>query len=299
MAPRRRTAPKKQKTPDKKPGEAIRIIGIRGTIITAVIVLVIAGATWLYQERMPNVAKPAGTSLLSSVIDFSDLAPEEKQNAEFMYALKFLTAKKIIKGYDDNTFQSKKPVNRAEFLKMLAVSRGADTANFNQKCFKDITAEDWFTPYLCYGKNAGWTTGYKDGTVKPGKEITLAEAVKIAVVAMEWDLDAAKDQPLPKKLSPKEWYAPYFRVAIMKNITDGASADINKVMTRFDTVLLLFKAMLVEQMKTPSYDNASISDLFKANGIAMSDEASPSSGEAKPVSGEPKGKKPVTKPAKK
>lgn len=296
MATRRRPAEKKQKTPEKKPAETIRIIGIRGTIIMAVVVLVIAGATLAYQEKAPN-KQPVGKSLLSSVITFSDLTPEEKQNSEFTYALKFLTAKKIIKGYDDNTFQSKKSVNRAEFLKMLAVSRGADITNFNQKCFKDVQEADWFTPYMCYGKNAGWTTGYKDGTSKPGRDITLAEAVKIAVIAMEWDIDAAKDQVLPKKLSPKEWYAQYFRVALAKNVVNSEKININQVMTRYDTVMLIFRAMLVEQMKVPSYTMKSIGDLFKINEIAMSEEAKPVSGEAKPASSEPKGKKPAKKPA--
>lgn len=263
----------KAKSPQKKSSKnthnkKAQSLSAKITLILFVCLLALTVGTLLYQKSLPaSEAK----KLQSSVITFSDLTEEDKKDSEFSAALQYLTAKKVMKGYDDGTFKAMQPVNRAEFLKMLAVSQNAIIAPVTEPCFKDTPADSWFSPYICHAKAAGWIVGYKDGTAKPGNTIMISEVLKILITVKEWNLDDAKDQKLPKGLDSKAWYAPYVKVAIKKGLVkDPDHLDPGKLLNRKEVALLLFRAILVDEMKVEIYSSSQIGDLFGKAGIALS-----------------------------
>lgn len=96
-------------------------------------------------------------------------------------AISVLTRLGAVQGNPDGTFQPKRAVNRAEFLKIAFLSHpdieviAADAAN----CFPDVRKHDWFSRYVCLAKKRGAVKGYPDGRFHPENPVNYAEALKM------------------------------------------------------------------------------------------------------------------------
>lgn len=254
--------------------------GLKVGVLLFSFLIVLTIGTLMYQQTTGDNGSTR-SQLRTSVINFTDLSDAEKNEAEFQYALKYLLSKGIIRGYDDGTFKSANPVNRAEFIKMLATSEKSAVTEFDQTCAKDVVKGAWFTPYMCYAKDAGWINGYADGTLKPGNTITLAEILKILITAKQWNIKEGDQGKLAKNLDANAWYAPFIKLALVKNLWPADDLDPGKQLNRKQVIILLFKAILVDETKVGSFDTKYVSDLFSAAGIAMTNEATAVSVEAK------------------
>ena len=123
---------------------------------------------------------------------FSDAGESICQNA-----VNYLYDEGIVTGYPDGSFKPQNLINRAELLKIVigaAVKKGhwdeTTMGNFaSQSCFSDVPANQWYTKYVCYAKNAGIISGYADNTFKPDQTIIAAEAHKILLTAFEIPFD--------------------------------------------------------------------------------------------------------------
>jgi hypothetical protein len=112
-------------------------------------------------------------------ISFADL-----QNSH--WAKQYITtlvAKGIIAGYSDQTFRPSKTVTRAEYAKMICLAKGWKLVNPSTPSFNDVAKDDWSYEYVETAKANGAINGYKDGSFRPGKEITRAEIAKIMATA--------------------------------------------------------------------------------------------------------------------
>ncbi|NLY09423.1 MAG: hypothetical protein GXZ11_05940 [Tissierellia bacterium] len=86
----------------------------------------------------------------------------------------YLEKKDIIKGYPDGTFRAEEKITRAEYAKIA--SKFAKSVGV--KGFPDIE-DHWAKAAIEQVVAEGWILGYPDGTYKPDRNITRAEAVKI------------------------------------------------------------------------------------------------------------------------
>lgn len=245
--------------------------------------------TLLYQKSV----NPSGKEILASTLsdfktpEYTDISPEDKKNHDFMAAVSFLARKGIVLGYGDNKLKPLNPVNRAEFLKMLTIALKKDTTGFGKPCFSDVKGDEWFAPYVCFAKDAGWISGFQDGKVLPGNQISLAEASKIIVTAEQWNIHEFDGNPMPrgKNIIETAWYAPYIKTAFWKYILYYYKADgIDPMMllTRRDVILILFSGILVDTIKTPAYSPSDIPKLFSQEGIPLTGEASLNSAPSTP-----------------
>lgn len=131
------------------------------------------------------------TSLTASVYaaTFTDVGDGETYKA----GIEFLASLKVINGNPDGTYKPEKVLNRAEMIKIIA--EGAATyydwpANVfddyaGKKCFNDVEADQWYTKYICYGKEKGWVKGYDGNLYKPNQEVTFAEGLKITFMGFD------------------------------------------------------------------------------------------------------------------
>ena len=86
----------------------------------------------------------------------------------------------LIKGYPDNTFRPNKGITRAELITLLVRTMPIDEDElFMVADFKDVKADHWANKYIAYGVENGLATGYPNGTFKPNKVLSRAEAVTI------------------------------------------------------------------------------------------------------------------------
>jgi hypothetical protein len=94
-----------------------------------------------------------------------------------------LVSKGIIAGYSDKTFRPSKTVTRAEFAKMVCLAKGWQLTNPATASFSDVAKTDWSYSYIETVKANGAIDGYKDGSFRPGNQITRAEIAKIMATA--------------------------------------------------------------------------------------------------------------------
>lgn len=271
-------------------GMAKKSMKVSVLLFVFVILLTVGALVYQQTSKTPSlVGKDMQASTFGdATIDFLDIDQQQKNDKDFMFALQYLTGKGILLGYEDNTLRPNNPVKRSEFLKMLTIALKADTKGFGKPCFKDVVGTEWFAPYVCFAKDAGWVNGYGDGKILPDNQISLAEALKIIVTAEKWNLNDAKDYPVPKdwKIVKEAWYVPYIKVAhkkfLLYNYRFVKNLDPAVLLSRKDVILILFSGILVDTIKVDQYDPKYIQQLFKQEEVPLPPGVTPTTGEAAP-----------------
>jgi hypothetical protein len=103
---------------------------------------------------------------------FSDVALEDW----FNNAISTAANADIVNGYDDGSFGPNKAITRAEFA---AIAARFDSNPYDgENKFNDITGH-WAAESINKAAEAGWITGYDDGSFRPDQKITRAEAMTL------------------------------------------------------------------------------------------------------------------------
>ena len=82
-----------------------------------------------------------------------------------------------IAGYPDGTFGGERNITRAEFVTMLA--NFLDAPIEGSMNFSDVSSTHWAYKNIVTAVSAGWVSGYEDGTFRPNRELTRAEAIAV------------------------------------------------------------------------------------------------------------------------
>ncbi len=136
---------------------------------------------------------------------FSDV-PKDSPQYE---AIKAMENEKVIKGYEDKTFQPDKLITRAEFLKMTFSHIGYKPTETSAKTnFNDVPEDSWVAPYLKKALELGSVSFNPElPNFFPDQPLTKIEALKILM-------------PLEGIPAP---YAPEKTNLIFKDINDNSS----------------------------------------------------------------------------
>ena len=133
---------------------------------------------------------------------FSDV----KSSDWFNNAVATMVNAGIITGYNDGTFRPNDPITRAEFATIAA--RFLSDPYSLQDQFYD-TEGHWAEVYINRAAEVGWINGYNDGSFRPNKAITRAEAVTLVnnVLGREPHTDYMLDDMITWPDNPKSaWY---------------------------------------------------------------------------------------------
>ncbi|MBT4385135.1 peptidoglycan DD-metalloendopeptidase family protein [Candidatus Peregrinibacteria bacterium] len=112
--------------------------------------------------------------MAGSAFAFVDL----DESHEYFEAVDYWSDAYVLQGYDDGSFGPNDFINRAEFLKLVLAANEIELDGDDFDCFLDVGRE-WFAPFVCAAKDAGWIEGYADGFFRPAEIINRAEAAKI------------------------------------------------------------------------------------------------------------------------
>ena len=116
--------------------------------------------------------------------------------------------------------------------------------------FTDVPANVWYSTYVQQAADLGIVSGYKDvsgkelGVFKPESNITLAEALKIAVIGAGYDYTK-----YPKPIwegDMKHWIEPYYRITTTEGfgIFVGVTEDVNAKARRFEVARIIIDAFM-------------------------------------------------------
>ncbi|MBI5411971.1 S-layer homology domain-containing protein [Candidatus Peregrinibacteria bacterium] len=156
---------------------------------------------------------------------FQDTIGHWAQNyAELLYR------KGIVKGKAKGIFSPEDKLTRAEFVKIVLAALGATIPRedeVQESLFADVPLDAWYAPYIQKAASLKLIQGYSNRTFKPDAPINRAEAIKMAVTAFGFKIDALSELPVSRPFPDIEsnaWYTPSV-LFVIKNDLLAAPRD--------------------------------------------------------------------------
>ena len=158
-------------------------------------------------------------------------------------AVDMISALGIVDGYEDDSFQPEKNIERGEAAKMIAVmlNGGKDAVqDTSVSSFNDVlgSADAWANKYIEYGVSKGILAGVGGDRFAPASNVTGTQLAKMLLVSLGYDAD-------------KEGYLDDTSWAVNVN-TDAASVglyagiesiDMNAALTRDNAAQMIWNAL--------------------------------------------------------
>ena len=172
-------------------------------------------------------------TMFAGAASFTDEADISENNRD---AVELLTTLKIIKGYEDGSFDPEGTVDRAEMAKMIYTIRngGNDDASAhvgNTTSFTDISGH-WAEGYIKYLQNTGIVAGKSATQFAPDAQVTTAEAMKMALALAGYDEENAG-------LTGIDWQKNTLTYATTIGLTDNVASAMSAGCTRQDAAQIL------------------------------------------------------------
>jgi hypothetical protein len=178
----------------------------------------------------------------------------------------------IVQGAEEGLYRPDNLVNRAEFLKVLALAAFGDSvASAETTCFADFVGiPQWYWPYACAAKEHGLVNGYPDGTFRGDQPISLAEAAKMAVTA--WKIQT------PEYLrEPDHWFDPFLDAIASSGVRDVLGGP-EHLLTRSDMAwLLIALGQPLATVELPAPDSSSESSAPSGSSASSASSSTASS----------------------
>jgi hypothetical protein len=170
-------------------------------------------------------------------------------------AIEYLRKANVLKGYLDGTFQPAKRMTRSEFVSLLTnpffiSGRSNDClkTNFPERAdsrvfFRDVPRTSWYAQDVCEAIIHGIVNGYSDGTFRPQKVITFAEAAKIVANVMSIDVRRDGDG------TDERWYVVYAqRLSELRAIPKTITRFIQPI-TRGEMAEMVYRLKVADTTK--------------------------------------------------
>lgn len=123
----------------------------------------------------------------AATVSFSDVSASYAKKE-----IEALASKGILSGYEDGTFGPQKPMTRAEFAKVLALSANLGQEPQAAEGFKDVPADAWYKGYVGALVKSGITEGTTNDSFSPAGLVSREQLAVFFVRAMELGNNAAK-----------------------------------------------------------------------------------------------------------
>jgi hypothetical protein len=172
----------------------------------------------------------------------------------------------IMNGYPDGNLHLGDKLTRTQFSKIMinaSAYKNTVSSRSTTSPFKDVQYSSWAAPYVSVAVSNGLIKGYPDATFKPDKNVTLEEAVTVALTLMGY---TSSD-------FGSSW--PYGQLSVAANIglTKNVSASAGTEITRQDAMRIIYNMLNSNTKSGTSYiDSTGYSLLEDIILIATSNE---------------------------
>jgi len=185
----------------------------------------------------------SGTQMVST--GFLDVSRTHSQYTSITY----MNQIGVIGGYNDGTFKPGNSINRAEVLKIILKGSGIESDEVFGQHFPDVNDGDWFAPYVMKAKALGFVKGDDaDGTFAPGRQVNLAEFLKMLLTANEIDVSAFEGKTVAPNIPLDAWYANYVNYATALGIVlvdSNGNVDAARPLTRAEVVDMMYLLSII------------------------------------------------------
>jgi len=200
-------------------------------------------------------------------------------------AITYFSQAGVIGGYADGTFKPDNAINRAEVLKIILKGSGIESNEAYGAYFPDVTEKDWFAPFVIKARALGFVKGNDaDGTFAPGRQVNLAEFLKMLFVASGVDVSALEGKQVVPNIPADAWYANYVNYAAVLGIVPkdaNGNVDAARPLSRGEIVNMMYLLSIILNGKDTQFllsraeaEMAQIEVYIAANMIAYAKIAS-------------------------
>lgn len=168
--------------------------------------------------------------------------PSDILGTELEKTVGLLGALNIMRGYPDGNFLPDEPVTRAEFVTTAVKMVQLDENLFvSDPSYIDVATEHWAFSSIETATQIGMVSGMGDGTFAPEAKVTMAQAVRVMVTLLGYEVVAE---------NRGGWSAGYIALASQLKILDGVKSSADEQITRGEVAELLYNALHTEVMET-------------------------------------------------
>jgi|GEM_PF-2179705 len=176
----------------------------------------------------------------------------------------------VIGGYPDGTFQPNRSITRAEFTTIVNKAFGTFDAGA-EAFFTDVKKTDWYYSQAASGKNAGFISGFPDGSFRPNSAVTREQATAILVNLLQLP---GKDGVLQFNDADKvsAWARGSVKAVIDAKIINGYPDGTFKPLqpvTRAETLVIVQRALEVQKPPAEPITPSSLEVRVTAYGKAV------------------------------
>lgn len=200
-------------------------------------------------------------------------------------AITYMSELGVINGYDDGTFKPNNSINRAEVLKIILKGSGIESDEDFSADFPDVQSDHWFAPYVIKAKVMGFVNGNdSDGTFAPGRQVNLAEFLKMLLIANEIDITSFEGKAVVPNISADAWYANYVNYAATLGIIakdEDGNVDAGKTLTRGEVINIMYLLSIIRNgadtqflLNRAEAELAQIEVYIAANQVALAKKSS-------------------------
>ena len=220
----------------------------------AAVVLLVAGS--------PASATGASYASETSPTSFTDVLPDHWAYKEIIA----LTARRILAGFEDQTFRPSKAVSRAEFAKMMVLALGLAMPETGAGSFIDLPRGHWAGPFVESAKY--YLTGFRTSAgdyFRPSMAAVREDMAVALVKAMGFERDTPNEQNLGQfadGLDVSKNLVSYVAIALARGIMYGYEEGGLRLfrpqglLTRAEAAVLLYKLGGAEEKVTYSSGQA-------------------------------------------
>ncbi len=161
-------------------------------------------------------------SFSESAVFATDFPDVPKQHENYT-AITYLAKVGVIAGYEDGTFSPEREITRTEFCALMARTLGFEKDSYVVKeiPFSDVPQGYWGEAYISFCYELGLIDGMGDGSFAPAAKVTLEQAVKMAVCAID-------KQEAALRIKGEKWYSGYVIIARQQRLLSDVSEDFGE-----------------------------------------------------------------------
>lgn len=127
----------------------------------------------------------------------------------------------FVQGFGDGTFKPNQMVTRGELATMLARAIDLDLSETEIEFVDKGETPDWAQPYIQGLINAGFVSGYDDGTFRAQKQITRAELTVMLLRVLGVQVDSDAHLTFKDSDQVPDWAKAYVSVSVELGIING------------------------------------------------------------------------------
>ncbi|WP_162848310.1 S-layer homology domain-containing protein [Paenibacillus nanensis] len=164
-------------------------------------------------------------------------------------AIHRMAGRSIVNGISESSFEPQRDISRAELAALFNRGIGLLPSDTIESGLSDLSGSEWFAGEIGAAVSAGVISGYTDGTFKPDRPVTRAEAAAmigkaLALAGHSADVSDAEAVLAPFADADKagEWALPWLALAVGEGLMHGrgdGSLQPDAYITRAEAAVLL------------------------------------------------------------